>query len=98
MTIEPNYHIKMNAQSLERDMAQWLGRGLPAVRFRNPLGAGFSDKYHVSSLSLLGHLFLCCVLGQFALKCFTGVGQRLAMCTINSMHRNGCRTVCSPCS
>ena len=28
---------------------------LPAVRFRIPLGAGFSEKYHV---------FRCCVLGQ----------------------------------
>ena len=41
-------------------MAQWLERGglpmsLPAVRFRIPLGAGFSEKYHVSPLSILGH-------------------------------------------
>ena len=40
-------------------MAQWLERGalpmwLPAVRFRIPLGAGFSDKY-VSPLSIWGH-------------------------------------------
>ena len=45
---------------LERDMAQWLERGalpmsLPAVRFRIPLGAGFSEKYHVSPFSILGH-------------------------------------------
>ena len=44
----------------ERDMAQWLERGalpmsLPAVRFRISLGAGFSEKYHVSPLSILGH-------------------------------------------
>ena len=44
----------------ERDMAQWLERGalpmsLPAVRFLIPLGAGFSEKYHVSPLSILGH-------------------------------------------
>ena len=43
-------------------MAQWLERGalpmsLPAVRFRIPLGAGFSEKYNVSPLSILGH---CC--------------------------------------
>ena len=42
-------------------MAQWLERGalsmsLPAVRFRIPLGAGFSEKYHVSPLSILGHV------------------------------------------
>ena len=41
-------------------MAQWLERGalhmlLPAVWFRIPLGAGFSEKYHVSPLSILGH-------------------------------------------
>ena len=30
---------------------------LPAVWFRIPFGAGFSDKYHVSLLSLLGHCF-----------------------------------------
>ena len=41
-------------------MAQWLERGalpmsLPAVRFRIPLGAGFSEKYHVSPLAILGH-------------------------------------------
>ena len=45
---------------LERDMAQWLERSalpmsLPAVRFRIPLGAEFSEKYHVSPLSILGH-------------------------------------------
>ena len=45
---------------IERDMAQWLERGalamsLPAVRFRIPLGAGFSEKYHVSPLSILEH-------------------------------------------
>ena len=42
------------------DMAQWLERSalpmsLPAVRFRIPVGAGFSEKYHVSPLSILGH-------------------------------------------
>ena len=46
--------------SLERDMAQWLERDavpmtLPAVQFRIPLGTGFSEKYHVSPLSILGH-------------------------------------------
>ena len=45
---------------IERDMAQWLERGalpmsLPAVRFRIPLGAEFSEKYNVSPLSILGH-------------------------------------------
>ena len=43
-------------------MAQWLERGalpmsLPAVRLRIPLGAGFSEKYHVSPLSILEHCF-----------------------------------------
>ena len=45
---------------VERDMVQWLERGalpmsLPAVRFRIPLGAEISEKYHVSPLSILGH-------------------------------------------
>ena len=43
-------------------MTQWLERGalpmlLPAMRFRIPLGAGFSEKYNVSPLSILGHCF-----------------------------------------
>ena len=43
-------------------MAQWLERGAvqmsqPVVRFRNPLGAGFSEQYYVSPLSILGHYF-----------------------------------------
>ena len=37
---------------------------LTAVRFRIPLGAGFSEKYHVSPLSLIGTLLRFCVLGQ----------------------------------
>ena len=41
-------------------MAQWLERSalpmsLPAVRFRIPLGVGFSEEYHVSPLLILGH-------------------------------------------
>ena len=41
-------------------MAQWLERGalpmsMPAVRFRIPLSAEFSEKYHVYLLSILGH-------------------------------------------
>ena len=50
-------------------MAQWLERGalpmlLPAVRFRIPLGAGFSEKYHVSSLPILRHCFDFVSLGK----------------------------------
>ena len=30
---------------------------LPAVRFRIPLGAEFSEKYHISPLSNLGHCY-----------------------------------------
>ena len=56
-------------QYYERDVAQWLERGalpksLPAVRFRIPLGAGFSEKYHVSPLSILGHYFDVAPLGK----------------------------------
>ena len=50
-------------------MAQWLERGaltmsLPAVRFRVPLGAEFSEKYHVSPLSILGHCLDVVSLGE----------------------------------
>ena len=38
---------------------------LPVVRFRIPLGAGFSEKYHVSPLSILGRCFDCVSLGKF---------------------------------
>ena len=48
--------------ALERDMAHWLESGalsmsLSAVRFRTPLGVGFSEKYNVSPFSFLGHLY-----------------------------------------
>ena len=41
----------------ERDVAQWLERGaLPmSLPVRGSLVAGFSDKYHVSPVSTLGH-------------------------------------------
>ena len=50
-------------------MAQWLERGalpmsLPVVRFLFPLGARFSEKYHVSPLSILGHCFNVVSLGK----------------------------------
>ena len=50
-------------------MAQWLERGalpmsLSAVRFRTPLGAGFSDNYHVSPLSILGNCIDVVSLGK----------------------------------
>ena len=53
----------------ERALAQWLERGalplsLPAVRFRIPLGGGFSEKYYVSPLSILGHYFDVVSLGK----------------------------------
>ena len=49
------------------NVAQWLKHGafpilLPAVRFRIPLCAEYSDKYHVSLN--IGTLFRCCVLGK----------------------------------
>ena len=37
---------------------------LPAVRFRIRLGARFSEKYHVSPLSILGHCFDVVYLGK----------------------------------
>ena len=51
-------------------MEQWLEHGalpfsLPVVRFRTPLGARFSEKYHVSlPLSILGHCFELVSLGK----------------------------------
>ena len=50
-------------------MTQWLERGalsmsLSVVRFRILLGAGFSDKYHVSPLSILGHCLDVVSLGK----------------------------------
>ena len=50
-------------------MAQRLERGalpmsLPAVRFRVPLGAGFSEKYRVSPLLSLGHCFAVVSFGK----------------------------------
>ena len=41
-------------------MALWFELGalpmsLPVLWFRIPLGTGFSEKYHVSPLSILGH-------------------------------------------
>ena len=52
-----------------RDLLQWLERGalpmsLPAVRFWSPLGAGFSEKYHVSPLSIFEHYFDVVSLGN----------------------------------
>ena len=46
--------IEWGMSQLERDA---LPMSLPVVRFRNPLGAGFLEKYHVSPLSVLGHCF-----------------------------------------
>ena len=37
---------------------------LPVVRLRIPLGAGFSEKYHVSPLSILGHCYDVVSLGK----------------------------------
>ena len=44
--------------------ARRLSISLPAVRFQIPLGGGFSKKYHVSPLSLLGHCFNVVSLGK----------------------------------
>ena len=58
---KPSFFLNViNISTTERDMAQWLERSalpmsLPAVRFRIPLGAEFSEKYHVSPLSILEH-------------------------------------------
>ena len=41
-----------------------LPMSLPEVRFRAQLGAGFSEKYHVSPLLILGHCFDVVSLGN----------------------------------
>ena len=41
-----------------------LSMSPPAVRFRIPLGAGFSEKCYVSPLSILGHCFDVVFLGK----------------------------------
>ena len=51
------------------DVDSWLERealpiSLPAVLSRTPLGALFSDKYHVSLLSILEHCFDAVFLGK----------------------------------
>ena len=48
---------KLMYSFIDRDMVQWLERGaltmlLPAVWFRIRLGARFSEKNHVSPLSI----------------------------------------------
>ena len=53
----------------EKGVTQWLERGalpmsLRAVRFRIPLGVGFSEKYPVSPHSILGHSFDVVSLGK----------------------------------
>ena len=70
---------------------------VPAVRFRTPLSAGFSEKYHVSPLSIFRRCFDVVFLGKSLhpqMIHLTGeclVGER---CTKTSMRRNGCRHVC----
>ena len=78
---------------------------LLAVRFRILLGVGFSEKYHVSSLSILGHCFDAVSLGKALnpqmldlthMKMSRGPipgRTEMAMCMIRSMRRNGCRIV-----
>ena len=71
------------------------------VRFRLVLGAGFSDEYHVSPFSILGRCFDVVSLGkelnpQMLHLTRVKMSTEMAMCMISSMHRNGCRTVCSP--
>ena len=76
---------------------------LPALRFRIPLGAGFSERYHVSPFSIFRHCFNVVSLGKALNPQMFHLTQvkmksryEMAMCIISSMHRNGCRTVCSP--
>ena len=101
--------IKVIKVIKEKDMAQWLERGalqmsLPAVRFWIPLGACFQRNImFLPSQSRDIVNMLCLWARHFILKCFTWLRWKwvpgrteMAMCTISSMRRNGCRTVCSP--
>ena len=90
-------------QCAESDIKQYtcIERGassmsLPAMGFRTPLGAGFSDKYHVSPLSILGQCFDVVYLDKALhlqmLHLAYGdieylVGGIMAMCTISAMRR-----------
>ena len=54
-TLDMRIFLSIFITIIERDVAQWLKHrdlpmSLPAVRFRIPLGAGFSEKKHVSPL------------------------------------------------
>ena len=94
---------------LERDTTQWLecaalSMSLPAMRFRISLGAGFSEKYHVSPSQYWDIVSMLCPWARhLTLTCFTSLRVKsvpgrteMTMCMISSMRRNGCRTVCSP--
>ena len=72
------HQLGIEVMLTERDMAQWLEPGalsmsLPAMRFRIPLREGFSEKYHVTPLSMLRQYFsmLCPLARHLTLKCFT---------------------------
>ena len=83
----------------------WSSANVAAYRaFSSPSWCRISEKYNVSHLSILGNC-LCPCARQFTIKCFTWLRCKwvpdrteIAMCTISSMRRNGCRTVCSPLS
>ena len=83
-------------------MAQWLERGalsisLPAVQFRIPLGAGFSEKHRVSFFSILVHCFDVLSLAKalyLQMHHLTRIGWKwisgrteVTMCTISSMRK-----------
>ena len=86
-------------------MEQWLEHGalpmsLPAVWFRIPLGAGLSDKYHISPLSILRHYFDVVSLAKHftIILCFNWLRCKwvpgrteMAMCATSSYGRNGCK-------
>ena len=57
------------------------GMDMPLVRFRTPLGPGFSEKYYISPLSILGHCVDVVSLGkanviQNVLCLFNSPGRR----------------------
>ena len=60
----PGYSFFHKPRADQRAGEGALPMSLPSMRFRIPLSAGFSEKYHVFPLSILGHCFDVVFLGK----------------------------------
>ena len=81
----------------------WIPMSLPALRFGTLVQKFQRNIMFIPSQSWDIVKMLCPWARHFTLKCFTWLRWKwvpgrtaMAMCTISSMRRNGCRTVCSP--